>query len=259
MSGQKQWTQAEALARAAAQSHADSANAAFWLGKALAAQGKNAEALTAFQRARDLDALRFRADSEIHQRLSAQGETTPFVDGVAVLAAADSNGIPGHEHFYEHVHLTFAGNYELAKAFAAKAEELLGLKSGQAWLTADACAEALGLTPFHQRQIIQEMRGRLNSPPFDAQSGHAARDARLAAEESALAAQMTAAMGQRAIAGFEKRIAADPDDWQMRHSTRSCWVPSGKKLKPRNSGKRLSKHSHMILRRFISWVPVAIA
>ena len=76
-----------------------------------------------FARARDLDALPFRADSALNER--ARAVARRFASrGVVWLDAADAlvrtapEGVPGGESFYEHVHLNFEGNYRLARLFA---------------------------------------------------------------------------------------------------------------------------------------------
>ena len=79
-----------------------------------------------FAAARDLDALRFRCDSRLNDviRQLAVGDVT-LADGDRALAAASPDGISGDEFFYEHVHLTFQGNYALARAITAKVEGAL--------------------------------------------------------------------------------------------------------------------------------------
>src|ERR1017187_8397502 len=64
-----------------------------------------------FAAARDLDALRFRCDSRLNDiiRQQAKGDV-PLADGERALAEASTDGIPGTDCFYEHVHLTFQGN-----------------------------------------------------------------------------------------------------------------------------------------------------
>jgi len=71
------------------------------------------EAYDHFAQARDLDALRFRADSRINEiiRDVAGRETCSgiyLVDAERAFRATDAaeHGIPGRELFYEHVHMT---------------------------------------------------------------------------------------------------------------------------------------------------------
>ena len=82
--------------------------------------------------ARDLDALRFRADSRINaiiREVAAEQEAAGvrLVDAEQSLAKSDLavGGIPGDGLFYEHVHLTFDGNYLLARAYWTQVEAAL--------------------------------------------------------------------------------------------------------------------------------------
>ena len=71
-----------------------------------------------FLRARDLDTLRFRADSKINDinRSVALVLGAKLVDVDENFAKESPNGIVGSELVYEHVHLTPEGNYLLARA-----------------------------------------------------------------------------------------------------------------------------------------------
>ena len=72
----------------------------------------SATAQKEFAAARDLDALRFRCDSRLNEIIRQQAEgDVALADGERALAEASPSGIPGAEFFYEHVHLTFQGNY----------------------------------------------------------------------------------------------------------------------------------------------------
>ena len=74
----------------------------------------------AVRRARNSDALRFRADSRINAIIREVAEAQPtgnvlLVDAEQALAkeGTGADSIPGEDLFYEHVHLTFEGNYLL--------------------------------------------------------------------------------------------------------------------------------------------------
>ena len=66
-----------------------------------------------FLRARDLDTLRFRADSRINDinRSVALSSRAELVDADEVFSGESPNGIVGSELVYEHVHMTPEGNY----------------------------------------------------------------------------------------------------------------------------------------------------
>ena len=99
-------------------------NSSFVSAECLMKAGRLAEARERFELARDLDVLRFRADSRInadHPRggRRAGGCRRPSCRcgaGAGRQSDPDATGIPGGDLFYEHVHLTFDGNYLLARA-----------------------------------------------------------------------------------------------------------------------------------------------
>jgi hypothetical protein len=70
-----------------------------------------------------------------------------LTDGERALAEVSSGGISGVDFFYEHVHLTFNGNYVLARAIAERIERVLTLSEGARWPDLAECAQRLGYTP----------------------------------------------------------------------------------------------------------------
>ena len=115
------WQQALA-AYARAQAIDDQhAELAFRQGRCRFALQEYQEAVRDFHRARDLDALRFRADSTINRLIREVGAardrgTVALLDAEEVLRRASPHGAAGEELFYEHVHLNFNGNYQVAAA-----------------------------------------------------------------------------------------------------------------------------------------------
>ena len=94
----------------------DHAAAHFLLGRAREATGDKAGARESFERARDLDLYRFRADTRINdiiRRVADRhaGRGVVLVDADRALVA---DGLPGHGQFTEHVHMTFDGMKSLA-------------------------------------------------------------------------------------------------------------------------------------------------
>jgi tetratricopeptide (TPR) repeat protein len=154
----------------------------FQLAQCLERLGKQSEAMRHFRLARDLDALRFRADSGLNgvvMRLAREraGEDLRLVDCEEVLGERSEGGVPGREFFYEHVHLTPEGNYQVAVAIAEQVAGLLagrlegGLDSGE-WASAEACFEWLGLTDASRYTMQEVMVKRMTGIPFNRQAGH---------------------------------------------------------------------------------------
>ncbi len=109
----------EGLERLQALADDGNADAAYILGRALAAQGLAVEALTAFQQARDLDQLRFRAPTQfneiIREQASANDAVVVAVEDDFRLASPD--GLIGHGLITEHLHPNVDGYFILASAF----------------------------------------------------------------------------------------------------------------------------------------------
>jgi hypothetical protein len=88
-------------------------------------------ALPYFIAARDLDRLRFRADSQLAELTEtlAEDHGARFSNGFESLRRADSTGIPGARVFAEHVHFNREGNMTMAFHFAAVLADDFGFTS----------------------------------------------------------------------------------------------------------------------------------
>lgn len=185
------------------------AELSFRQGRCCVALGRMADARKHFERARDLDALRFRADSGILQRTTNAllgGTTQLAVDALALVATNSAQGLPGEELFFEHVHFNFAGNYLLARSFA---EQILAREKVAARLLDSVeCARRLALTDFNLHKVLDEVRERLRQPPFNRQLGHREREERLVTAM----AKLDRASLTNAMALYTQAIARSPDD-----------------------------------------------
>ena len=159
----------------------------FRLGRCYLGTGNAAQAKAHFLAARDLDALRFRADSRINRIVAEVAAIAPggveLVDVAAAMATQPvvKAGIVGQEFFHEHVHLNFAGNYVVAAAVfetitsagmlpASVREQRAG--APPALPSPQFCAERLALSNWarvRQLELILEMTA---DPPFDGQLDH---------------------------------------------------------------------------------------
>lgn len=135
-----------------------------------------------FARARDLDALRFRADSEINRiiREVAAEEHADLVDAEQAIA-------PSAENFWEHVHLRPRANAQLAELVSAK-------------LTPTPKPADLPVTAWDAQRLTRTIAGVMTRPPFTA--AHRAR----------LAPVREPADLAEAKAVWTKRAAENPDD-----------------------------------------------
>ena len=133
-----------------------------------------------FVRARDLDTLRFRADSRINDINRAVASSYPgvgLVDTDALLSNSSSDGIIGGDLIYEHVHLTPLSNYLLARAIFFQVEQNLQSAPGEpasvGVLSEFECEQRLALTGYDRARIAAEMLHRQQKAPFTNQLNHA--------------------------------------------------------------------------------------
>ena len=145
----------------------------FRIARSLWGMGEYGSAKEHYVRARDLDTLRFRADSRINQinRSVAAPSGAELVDSEAIFSQASSNGITGSDLVYEHVHMTPAGNYLLARALFRRIASKLPVASGHSVTENDIpsqadCERLLALTPHDRLRMTVEMLQRLQKPPF---------------------------------------------------------------------------------------------
>jgi tetratricopeptide (TPR) repeat protein len=169
-----------------------------------------------FLLARDLDTLRFRADSHLNQtiRQVAAAQGVALIDAEQECARRSADGIPGAAFFYDHVHLNFTGNYLVASLFAAEIEKnLTGVASSSgASMPGEAdVARQLALTDFDHRRIGEEMRLRLQQPPFASQLNARARDE----EWQGTLARLQAPLAQF-TREYQAAVGLAPEDWVLR-------------------------------------------
>jgi tetratricopeptide (TPR) repeat protein len=186
----------------------------------------NADARKRYELARDMDTLRFRADSQINQILRAQSarradQGVQFIDAAVEFANQTADGIPGNDWLYEHVHLRFDGNYLLARLFADQVERALPPEisarspSAGGWLPRDGCASRLGYTAYSLYGAIQTIWQRKQEPPFTGQLGHEAGMKQIE-QEIAQLRPATKSSGIRRDSELCRRAVADaPNDWTL--------------------------------------------
>ena len=176
------WSEALAEYQGAASMDPGFAELQYRMARCQRALGALPAARASFARARDLDTLRFRADSRMNETVRAvargAGPGVQLIDGEAELATASPDGIPGAGHFYEHAHLTPEGNYRLALAFfptvvAALPASLHAPGAPVEPPTFEACVRRLALTGYDRYRVAKEVLRRLQRPPFTGQIDHA--------------------------------------------------------------------------------------
>ncbi len=164
-----------ALYTAAAKIDDEYAELEFRIARCLKVLGSTNSAKEHFQRARDLDTLRFRADGRINDINRSAASAYPgvgLVDTEAILAAASADGVIGSDLIYEHVHMTPAGSYLLAHAIFRQMSEKLGPGQSVNPPSETECERMLALTGYDRSRISQEILRRMQKPPFTNQINH---------------------------------------------------------------------------------------
>ncbi len=189
------------------------------MGRCLLALGRGQEAYSRLQKARDLDALRFRCDSRMNQILrdtAQHARGVALVDSARILDSASPGGIAGGELFHEHVHLRFEGNYLLARSLADTLVDQLPKQQGQtpdvSWPTREQCAGRLALADWNRHRADLTILARINDPPFTAQADQPEQRARLAREIQALEPATRPPALKALEPMYLRAIAAAPDD-----------------------------------------------
>lgn len=195
----------------------------FHRGRALQALGEAEEALLAFKAARDLDTLRFRAAGRLNDIVRRLEPRTglAIVDGAEALhrrqGRVDGKSGMQDRDFYEHVHLTFAGNDALARQLLPAVTEGLGLKAPPSIsATREAVAEHLAYTAYDALVLEQAMAKLVERPPFVETWGHAEDLKRRRQEIWRLRQGLNDEVWQRSRRLYEGRLAAAQDDLLVR-------------------------------------------
>lgn len=135
-------------------------------------------ASTQYIQARELDTLRFRADSHINDIIrhtaDSAGQGMILADIDRTLAAHSDHGIPGDALFYEHVHMNFTGNYLAAQAIMTEIDKALpesiqkSRSDPVSVMTEDECARCLAYTAWDRYGIADIVLNRfIKKPPFN--------------------------------------------------------------------------------------------
>ena len=171
----RSFSEALELYRSAAKIDNEYAELEFRIARCLKNLGDTKSANEHFQRARDLDTLRFRADTrinDINRFVPAAYTGVALVDTESLFSSASPDAIVGSDLVYEHVHMTPLGSYLFARAIYGQVAGKLASS-----LVADApseteCERMLALTAYDRSRIAQEMLRRIQRAPFTQQLNH---------------------------------------------------------------------------------------
>ena len=214
---------ADALKAYAAASQIDDqfAELQFRVARCYWAMGDYDDAKEHYVRARDLDTLRFRADSRINEIIrnvaTSSGPSVELLDAQSLFAAESHNGVVGGELLYDHVHLTPPGNYILALAAYEKIVNFLPPDIKAAASTNDPlseveCERLLAFTGHDRARVAGEMVDRLQRPPFTNQLNHAEQ-----VQSLMFHAAGATETPQDTLAQYQWAISQAPDDLTLHY------------------------------------------
>jgi len=198
----------------------------FRLGRCFWAMDEYDKAKKRFVRARDLDTLRFRADTQINRiiREIADKKTKEgiyLVDAAKVFEKNSPYETPGEELFYEHVHMNFTGTYLLARAIFEQAEEILPErinrnKAEQELPTEAECAQYLAYTNWDRYKIANEvLNGFIKQAPFTNQLYHKQRVGQMEQKLKALKDCLSPEVFNEVEAQYRWAIEQNQSDWWL--------------------------------------------
>ena len=175
--GEEDWGESARHFQAALEINPGHADTHFRLATALENLGRFQEAATHYQRALDLDALRFRADTRINQLIhevatSAAGDSLSFVDSAAAFEQASQPFQPGWNLFLEHVHYVFTGNNVLAAEISRSIVSALTAADDYEPLPAAEVARRTGFPNHDTPGEIKTLQSMIQHPPFPGQSNY---------------------------------------------------------------------------------------
>lgn len=201
----KQFREALAAYETAFKLNDGHAELAYRIGQCLSAREEETGARSYFALARDLDVLRFRADTESLRRTRevCQREEAALVDAAELIRPKGRDPL-----FHDHVHLSFHGNHWLATTIG---RAILQRTNSVDLPGPGEIARSLAYTPYDERRIVEEMRQRMRQPPFTLQLNHPGRDALLTERLRDLLEEPP----QAHLPAYREAIQRFPDDWVL--------------------------------------------
>jgi tetratricopeptide (TPR) repeat protein len=235
----EQWAAALENYRSAAKIDDRFAELPFRMGRCLAALGQSKEAYDQILAARDLDVLRFRADSKINETIrEVAGEQATYIhltDAERSFAQSDLSvgGIPGEKLFYEHVHMTFDGNYLMARTVLNQVESALPALANAhepgPILTRQQCAESLAYTLWDEYRSAEKITSITSRAPFTNQCDHAKRHAAIQQRAKDLKRLANKPQSLKAsYLAYEAALGKNADDWEFHHRFGNLAVLAGR-------------------------------
>jgi len=197
------------------------------IARCLLSSGDATNARQYYINARDYDALQFRTDSQINQiirNLPFELNNTNIFLADIEKSLSDPNiseyGIAGAQAFSDHVHLTFDGDYFIAKTLFQK---IINIPDFSHYINATdppskaQCAEALAYSAWDQINIFAAVIRACSRPPFLDQVDH---DKKQKEAEALLDRRLKLFQKENFFKQcnflYQQALSKKPDDWQIR-------------------------------------------
>ena len=212
----RSFSEAVELYRAASKIDNEYAELEFRIARCLKNLGNANSANEHFQRARDLDTLRFRADTrinDINRSVPAAYSGVALVDTESLFSSASRDGIVGSDFVYEHVHMTPMGSFLFARAIYWQVAGKLANGPVAEAPSETECERMLALTANDRSRIAQEMLRRIQRAPFTQQLNHPEQVQRFELQ----AESMSETPNDTALQ-YQWAIARDPQDSMLRYN-----------------------------------------
>jgi tetratricopeptide (TPR) repeat protein len=194
----------------------------FRIARCYEALGELDEAKRRYVLARELDTLRFRADSTINEIVKNvadrfAGDGVHFVDSAAALESLSPEGIPGDELFYEHVHFRFKGNYLLARTVLDKVGAALPFSATGPVLSEEECEDRLAYTGWDRHRVAAYvLEGFVKKPPSTDQLYYEQRSGDLENEIAEFSGFNLPEGIEKSRERYLEAIGLWPADWKLR-------------------------------------------
>ncbi len=212
------WADAVTSFRAALQIDPNYADTHFRLATAYENLGEFDSAGTHYEQALNLDALRFRADTQINQIIHevaarAEADSLTFVDSAQAFEKASAPYQPGWNLLLEHVHYDFSGNHILATEIARSIVSNVIGDNAFNTMPRPMVASLVGFPNYDTVEEIKNLQGMIQQPPFPGQSNYAELKALLEDKADSIAS----GLGSQAtvIQRRQDAIASGFADWKL--------------------------------------------
>jgi len=199
----------------------------FRLGRCYWAAGEYEKARDRYIRARELDTLRFRADTRINEIIrdtagDKAADGVYLVDAVKLFERNSPHKTAGEELFYEHVHMNFKGNYLLADTIFRQAEEILPERikryrtDERPLSTETECSRYLAYTDWDSFKIAYKvLNDYIKRAPFTNQLYHNQRVRQMEQNLMALKDYLSPEVLNEVQAQYRWAIQQRPSDWWL--------------------------------------------